>query len=152
MQREPVLARRPLVAGIFALAVGMGIGRFAFTPILPAMRDAFALSPVTLGALASANYLGYLVGAVAAIAPLPQRTHQWVLRISLVTVVVSTALMGGTTAPPLWIVLRWVAGLASAGVFIFSATIVLGWCRITLLQERKRGDGSGWPWRSSPRS
>lgn len=118
---------RPLVASILALAVGMGIGRFAFTPILPAMRDAFALSPAALGALASANYLGYFVGALAAAVPVPPRLHRAILQISLLVVVVSTALMAGTTAMGAWLVLRFLAGLASAGIFVFGSTLVLGW-------------------------
>ena len=45
----------------------MGIGRFAFTPVLPMMRHEGALS-ITAGAwLASANYVGYLAGALLAL-------------------------------------------------------------------------------------
>lgn len=127
VHQENTVTWRPLVAGILALAVGMGIGRFAFTPILPAMREAFALSTAALGALASANYLGYLVGALAATVPVPPRVHRMILRISLLLVVVSTALMAETTAMWAWLLLRFLAGLASAGIFVFGSTIVLGW-------------------------
>ena len=48
------------VAGLLALAVGMGIGRFAFTPILPMMQEDAGLSIAMGGWLASANYIGYL--------------------------------------------------------------------------------------------
>jgi predicted MFS family arabinose efflux permease len=129
---------RPLVAGILAIAVGMGIGRFSFTTILPAMRDAFALSPAALASLASANYLGYLVGALAATAPVPPRAHQAILRISLLLVVVGTGLMAGTTAAWSWLLLRFLAGLASAGIFVFGSTIVFGW-----LEQQGRATLSG---------
>jgi len=56
-------------AGLAALAVAMGIGRFAFTPILPMMQDDFALTIAQAGWLASANYTGYLAGALSAISP-----------------------------------------------------------------------------------
>ncbi len=138
MHQEKDLTWRPLVAGILALAVGMGIGRFAFTPILPAMRDAFALSPAALGSLASANYLGYLVGALAATVPCAQRVHQAILRISLLIVVVGTGLMAGTTSAWGWLMLRFLAGLASAGIFVFGSTIVLGW-----LEQQGRAKLSG---------
>src|SRR3979490_3427466 len=53
-------------AGMLALAVAMGIGRFAFTPLWPMMQDDYGL-PVTDGAwLARANYAGYLAGALSA--------------------------------------------------------------------------------------
>jgi len=124
---------------MLALAIAMGIGRFAFTPILPAMRDAFGLSTATLGALASVNYLGYLVGAVAAAALPPGRASGPALRGSLLAVIVVTALMATTTSVPLWLVLRFVAGLASAGVFVFGSAAVLG-----QIARDGRLDLSGW--------
>ncbi|HEX7045817.1 MAG TPA: YbfB/YjiJ family MFS transporter, partial [Burkholderiales bacterium] len=45
--------------GLVALAIAMGIGRFAFTPILPMMQEDAGLSVAAGGWLASANYLGY---------------------------------------------------------------------------------------------
>jgi predicted MFS family arabinose efflux permease len=53
-----------------ALAAAMGTGRFAYTPILPLMTAHAHLTTQSAGQLATANYVGYLVGAVAAaIAP-----------------------------------------------------------------------------------
>src|ERR1700733_2083079 len=51
-----------------ALAASMGIGRFAYTPILPLMHTQAGLSAQYGSALATANYAGYLAGAVAIIA------------------------------------------------------------------------------------
>jgi len=45
------------VAGLVALAVAMGIGRFAFTPILPMMQEDGVLTIAAGGWLAAANYL-----------------------------------------------------------------------------------------------
>ena len=52
--------------GLAALAIGMGIGRFAFTPILPMMQEDLGVTVAQGGWLASANYVGYLVGALSA--------------------------------------------------------------------------------------
>lgn len=54
-----------LVAGQVAAGLGaaMGVGRFAFTPILPLMTASSALTASQGAALATANYAGYLAGA-----------------------------------------------------------------------------------------
>src|SRR4051812_39899313 len=58
---------RVALSGLVALAVGMGVGRFAFTPLLPLMQADSGLTLTEGSWLAFANYLGYLVGALATI-------------------------------------------------------------------------------------
>ena len=53
-------------AAAITLAVAMGIGRFAFTPLLPLMMRDGQLDEAGGATLAAANYLGYLVGALTA--------------------------------------------------------------------------------------
>src|SRR3954470_18188217 len=53
-------------AGLAALALAMGVGRFAFTPILPMMQADAGLSIAAGGWVAAANYAGYLAGALSA--------------------------------------------------------------------------------------
>ncbi|MDV9179012.1 YbfB/YjiJ family MFS transporter, partial [Streptomyces sp. W16] len=48
-----------------ALAAGMGVGRFVYTPLLPLMHAQAGLSTDAGAHLATANYVGYLVGALA---------------------------------------------------------------------------------------
>ena len=52
------------LAGAVALAVAMGIGRFAFTPLLPMMLTDGVIDLPHASWLASANYLGYFIGAL----------------------------------------------------------------------------------------
>jgi MFS family permease len=59
-------ASAPIVAGLCATLVGIGLQRFAYGPLLPAMVQAHWLSAGGAGALAAANFTGYLVGAVLA--------------------------------------------------------------------------------------
>ncbi|MDG3012532.1 YbfB/YjiJ family MFS transporter [Rhodococcus sp. D2-41] len=120
-----------------ALVVAMGVGRFAYTPILPLMESQAGLSRSAGAALATSNYLGYLVGAiVASVLAGPARSTA-VLRGSLVAVVATLALMPVTTAQPVWLVLRFVAGVASALVFVFAA-------RVAHDQLKGSPHGAGW--------
>lgn len=111
------------LAGFIALAVAMGIGRFAFTPLLPMMQNDSGLDLAQGGWLASANYLGYLVGALMAAfvrwAPATQ------LRAGLFVVIGGTALMGMTSAWTGWLALRFIAGVASAWVLVSTSSICL---------------------------
>ena len=105
------------------LAVAMGIGRFAFTPLLPMMQKDAGLTLVLGGWLATANYVGYFLGAYSA-------THlrfnpARIVPISLLATVVLTAGMAYTHAPVVWILLRGLAGVASAWVLIFTSTWAL---------------------------
>lgn len=105
--------------GAAALAAGMGVGRFVYTPILPLMQ----LSPRTGAGLATANYLGYLLGAVITIAAPRLVRSRLTLRTALVVLVATLALM--PTATSWWPTLRLVAGLASALVFVTASTAML---------------------------
>jgi MFS family permease len=92
----------------------MGIGRFAFTPILPLMQAEGALTLAGGGWLASANYAGYLAGALSA----PLVSSSVAVRAGLAGVAVLTIAMGLDQHMTVWIVLRALAGVASAWVLI----------------------------------
>ncbi len=129
----PVNHRRIIFAGLLSLATAMGIGRFAFTPLLPMMLHD---GVITLGGaswLASANYIGYLVGALfCTFRPFSKPTL--VIRLGLASTIVLTL---GMAVPyePLWPYLRFMAGVASAFVFVYTS----GWC---LTQVALRGHAS----------
>jgi predicted MFS family arabinose efflux permease len=111
-------------AGLAALAVAMGIGRFAFTPILPMMQDDTGLSIAGGGWLASANYAGYLAGALSAIRlPLSPVAA---IRAGLVVISASTLAMAMHHGFGYWFALRALAGVASAWVLVFVSIWALG--------------------------
>lgn len=132
---EPTPASTPAwvsaLAGLAALAVAMGIGRFAFTPILPMMQEDFGLSVSEGGWLATANYIGYLVGGLSAIAMRIRPAAA--IRAGLLAIGLSTLAMGLEHRFILWVVLRAVAGIASAWVLIFVSAWALE--RLALLER-----------------
>lgn len=117
--------RKVLAAGICALIIGMGVGRFAYTPLLPSLQQAAGMGAHAAGILASINYAGYLLGALAA-AALPRSWPRTALfRTALLASIGSTVMMGLAPDPVLWATSRFIAGIASAGVLILSSEIVV---------------------------
>jgi MFS family permease len=107
------------------LGAAMGIGRFAYTPILPLMTAHGELSPQAAGQLATANYVGYLLGALAGtFSPRLARSVS-ACRGSLIVLVVSLVAMALTTNVIAWEVLRTVAGFTSALVFVIAVNTLL---------------------------
>jgi len=102
--------------------LAQGIGRFAFTPILPMMQEDAGVSLAEGGGLAAANYLGYLIGAVWAM--LQHARASFVIRAALAITAAATLAMACTAGLTTWLVLRFVAGVASAWVLIHMSS----WC------------------------
>jgi MFS family permease len=101
----------------------MGIGRFAYTPLIPVMEHDAGLSVAMAGALATSNLVGYLVGASLAMHPIVQGMRLAIVRWSLAGVVITTALMAGPSSS--WLILRFITGVCSGFVLVFASSIVL---------------------------
>jgi MFS family permease len=134
---DPAAAPMIAIAGSVSLAVAMGIGRFAFTPILPMMLHDRVLGLDLASDLATANYLGYLAGAMLCMG-LPRIWSQAkVIRFAMVATVALTATMAAPL-PWLWVALRFLAGVASAIAFVFTS----GWCLAELAERNEAALGS----------
>ncbi|TQC41285.1 YbfB/YjiJ family MFS transporter [Rhodococcus sp. WS4] len=105
-----------------ALAASMGIGRFVYTPVLPMMEAQAGLTPSAGAALATANYLGYLVGALAGIVLPALVRSAAAMRVSLLILTATLALMPVTSNETAWAVMRCVAGATSAMVFVIAVS------------------------------
>ena len=117
--------------GAAALAASTGVGRFVYTPILPLMHDQAGLSAASGANLATANYVGYLAGALAgSFAPQLVRSHL-VMRVSMIVMAASLALMPLTRDVGLWSGLRLIAGFTSALAFVYAVGALLSGLRRT---------------------
>lgn len=106
------------------MAAAMGIGRFVYTPILPGMMAGLGLSASSAGLIASANYLGYLLGAVAAAGDWARGRERMVMLAALAGGAVLAGVMGWTDSLLAFLLLRFLAGVASAFVLVFLGSIV----------------------------
>ena len=108
-----------------ALAVAMGIGRFAFTPILPLMIQEGTVHLAQTAWLSSSNYIGYLVGALSL---LKSKRHPLfvVLGLSLVTL---TTWLASLSDIGWLLLLRFLAGVASAWVLVSISAFAINWLK-----------------------
>lgn len=111
--------------GVIALAVAMGIGRFAFTPILPLMIQEGKVALAQTALLSSSNYIGYLVGALLL---LKSKRHPLFVMLGLGLVTVTTWL-ASISAFGLLIILRFLAGMASAWVLVSISAWAVPWLK-----------------------
>ena len=132
-----VSVKAAAVTGLACLASAMGIGRFAFTPILPLMQETLGVSLADGAWLATANYVGYLLGACLSFLLTPRAgiSARW----GLVAVALSTLAMGITSSMWQWLILRLVAGVASAFVLVGASAWALAH-----LASHRRTDLAGW--------
>jgi predicted MFS family arabinose efflux permease len=113
--------------------LALGIGRFAFTPLLPLMQADSGLNLVDGGWLASINNVGYMLGALACIVPsLPQRPT---LRGGMLLLALATLGMGLTVSLPLWMLCRFAAGVAAALLTVHG----IAWCTTRLRTQQRAG-------------
>lgn len=122
-----------VTSGIVALAVAMGIGRFAFTPLMPLMLRDGTLTVAAGAEWAAANYIGYLLGALTAawFSSNPRRG----LQLALVGVAVTTLAIAGIghgSSPLIGALLRGAAGVFSAWALVCTS----GWALAELARRQ----------------
>ncbi len=131
-------AWRGVAACMCTTIIGLGLARFAYTPMIPALIAARWFTPGQAVYLGAANIAGYLVGALTARFAARRLGVRWALRACMVLVTASLlacAHRGGF----LWF-LPWrvLSGFAGAGLMVLAAPGVL-----PLLPERHRGLAGG---------
>lgn len=118
---------RVILAGICALILTVGLSRFAYTPMLPIMREGAGLSDLAGGWLATFNYLGYITGALIAATTSNLQRKFVMYRLGLILGVLTTAAMGLTEDVYWWSLWRFLAGLSSTAGLLLASGLVLNW-------------------------
>jgi hypothetical protein len=122
-----------------ALAAGVGVGCFVHPSILPLMHARAGLSDSAGALLATADHVGYLVGALAGILVPALVRSRAVLRGSLIVLIGTLAGMPATHSTSGWIALRLLAGAARAMILVVAVS--------SLLSHRREHPAHlpGWP-------
>lgn len=113
-----------IIAGIFAVIIGLGVSRFAFTSLLPAMLSDY-LTITFAGILASLNFAGYLSGSILSIFIKDVNQKVILFRIGIFLAITSTIVLGFSTNDTIWVIVRVIAGFAGAMAFVVGSAIVM---------------------------
>lgn len=136
--RVAVPGWRATLSGACASLVGIGLARFAYTPLLPAIIGAHWFAPSAAAYLGAANLAGYLAGALlgrrlAATVPIPVLLRGLML--------LATVAFFACSAPVslLWFfVWRLLSGISGGALMVLAAPAVL-----PMVAARRRGIASG---------
>lgn len=114
-----------LMAGLCASLVGIGLARFAYTPLLPAIINAQWFSASTAAYLGAANLAGYLAGALLGVGIARQTGTRAALRLMMV---LATLAFFSCALPVsfIWFFLwRFVSGVSGGALMVLAATSIL---------------------------
>lgn len=127
MQQLSSFLKSPLrhaLSGTLILAIAFGFGRFAYTAIYPHMMQDHLISLQQGGYIASANYLGYLIGALLSVRI---KQHNASLYTLIATVGSSLGLLLLGFVDNIWaiIAIRLIAGALSAFAMVAASIWLL---------------------------
>lgn len=121
----PGTATRAILAGLCASLVGIGLARFAYTPLIPSLIGAHWFAAADVVSLGAANLVGYLAGALAG-RPLAARLGT---RGTLQGMMVLASLAFFACAFPLslswFFIWRFLSGMSGGIIMVLAALVVL---------------------------
>lgn len=131
----PILSPwRTAMLGAVALFVGLGIARFGYSPLIPALVHARWFTPGVADFLASVNLVGYLIGAVITGTWLAHRAPAPWLRAAMLVASGSLAACSLNWGFAWYAVWRLLAGVAAGVLMVLAVPSILA-----LVPARTRG-------------
>jgi len=112
-------------AGLSASLVAIGLARFAYTPLIPALIQAHWFSAADTVTLGAANFAGYLAGALLG-RPLAARTsNRHALRWLMAAVTAAFFACAFPLSVGWFFVWRFLSGLSGGAIMVLVATAIL---------------------------
>jgi len=116
---------RAALSGLCATLVGIGLARFAYTPLIPVLIAAQWFTPSQAAYLGAANLAGYLAGALSA-RPLAARLRRSVVLRAMMLLATAAFLACAAPLSFAWFsAWRFSAGLAGGVLMVLAAPTVL---------------------------
>jgi len=113
------------VGGCCGLVAFMGIGRFAFTALLPGMMDFYGFEGAVAGAIGSLNFAGYLTGVMLARKEKPGPRRYYLFVVFMLCSLLATTGMGLAREIYMLYIIRFFAGFSTGMCFVLASSIVL---------------------------
>lgn len=127
-----------ILAGAAAVFVGIGIARFAYTPLIPAVIGAGWFAPAAAVYLGAANLAGYLIGALLAARMAARWPTPAVLRVMMLVAGLSMLASAAPVSFAWFFTWRLGAGIAGGALMVLAAPTVL-----PLVPAARRGLAGG---------
>ena len=127
-----------VLSGLCASLVGIGLARFAYTPLIPALIGAGWFTPAQAAYLGAANFAGYVAGAMSARALAVRLPARHVLRAMMVLASLTFFACANPASFAWFFGWRFAAGLAGGVLMVLAAPTIL-----PFVPARRRGLASG---------
>ena len=122
---------RLALIGICVVAITGGLGRFAYTPIIPYMQDTLNISSTDIGLIASSNYLGYLVGSIIPLIFSFANKQRLTLYLSVLVSIITLGLMGLTNEFYTFVLFRFLQGISGAIGLVIATNLIFSQITVT---------------------
>jgi predicted MFS family arabinose efflux permease len=116
---------RATLSALCASLVGIGLARFAYTPLIPALISAQWFTPSEAAYLGAANLAGYLAGALLAVRTAARLPPVQILRSTMALATVAFFACAWPVSFLWFFAWRFAAGLAGGALMVLAAPVVL---------------------------